>query len=672
MSPETGRKDIRDSGGLFAEWPEPVSVFFVRRFFLCRFLPGCAAGAEDIMQKILFSSLVLAAGASAALSAPAATADDTGKESSNLSDIVVTATRTETAKNELAAATTVITREEIENLQVRTLPELLKGSTGVDIVQSGGYGQPSSLYMRGSNPSQVLVLIDGIKAGSVTLGTTAFELIPIDQIERIEIIRGPQSSLYGSEAIGGVIQIFTRKGKQSEKPSVSINAGGGSFDTHQESGTVSGRVQNTWYSLGASNLESQGFGALVNPPAGPNPNGYGYRNTAVNARLGHRFDNNAELEAFFMRTDGTNQFDGAFAGDINKRDFVNQVVGASAGLDVTDKWRTSLRLGQTQDDQSNFATEVFGSLFNTSRWNASWLNQLAFNKDHQLTLGGDYRLDQVESSEQLNKNSRYDFGVFGELHSKILKYHFINASLRWDENQAFGDIVTGNIGWRFNWEHGLSAFASFGNAFKAPTFNDLYYPTDSYGDHGNPNLKAENSKSVEVGLAGSHDILQWELRAYHTNIDNLIIWAPISPQAYAYAPANIGKAQIDGLEAELATNALGWLNKLNMSLLNPWDKTNSAPLPGRSQETLSYDVSRSFGGFDMGGKLLAQAGRFSGVQNTERVGGYMTFDLRAAYHIDKNWMLSAKLNNMLDKQYQSVYGYTTFGRNFFFTIHYSY
>lgn len=616
------------------------------------------------MHKIIFSSLMLAS-AGASLTCQA----ETNAETDNLSEIVVTATRTETDKTELASAVTVITRSDIERRQVRTLPELLKGSTGLDVVQTGGYGQPASVYMRGAEASHILVLIDGIKAGSVTLGSTAFELIPVDQIERIEIIRGPQSSLYGSEAIGGVIQIFTRKGKQSEKPSISAQAGGGSYDTHQESGTISGRVQNSWYSLGASNLDSQGFGAKLTPPAGPNPNGYGYRNTAVNAKAGHRFDNNAEVDAFFMRAEGTNQFDrfSAFFPqfDPNKREYVNQVVGTSLSMDILQNWRSNLRLGQTEDQQTSLLTSgAFSSRFNTTRWNASWLNQFSFNKNHQLTLGSDYRYDEVESSIRFNKTSRYDVGVFGELHSRIFDSHYVNASVRWDENQAFGNAVTGSLGWRFNWDHGLSVFANFGNAFKAPTFNDLYYP-----GYGNANLQPETSISYETGLAGKHDWGNWELRAYHTEIDNLI--TPVSV-AGIYTATNIGKSQIEGIEAELSTQLLGWTNKLTGSLLDPRNLGTNNLLPRRSQQTFSYEVSRSFDAFDVGGSILAQAGRFDDVANTKRLGGFITLDLRTAYHIDKNWMLSAKLNNMLDKQYQVLNGFTTFGRNFFLTIHYSY
>jgi vitamin B12 transporter len=616
------------------------------------------------MNKLIFPSLMLVG-----LALPVTSkADDTQQDA--LSDVLVTATRSDTKKNELATAMTVFTREDIENLQVRTLPELIKGSTGLDVVQSGGYGQPASIFMRGSNSNQILVLIDGIRAGSVSLGTSAFELLPIDQIERVEIIRGPQSSLYGSEAIGGVIQIFTRKGKMNKTPSLSVNAGGGSYNTHTESGTLSGKIDNTTYSVGASNLQSDGFKAYVTPPFGANPNGYGYRNTAVNARVGQKFDK-GEIESFFMRAEGTNLYDLGYIGGPNKREFVSQVVGLSGSWDIFEQWRTSLKVGQTQDDQTNFSNTQFSSLFNTARWNVSWLNQLTFNKNHNATLGIDYRLDQLQSDTVFTKNSRYDYGLFGELHNKVYENQFLNSSIRWDNNQTFGNVVTGNIGWRSNWHKAINTFANFGNAFKAPTFNDLYYPGQN-----NPNLKPENSRSVEVGASGSLDVLNWELRAYHTNIDNLINWAPNS--SGVWLPSNIDKAVIEGIEVELGWKLMGWQHKLNGNLLSPKDAQTHLLLPSRSQETISYDLSSAYESWDYGAKVMAQTGRFADTANNDRLGGYLTIDLRTGYHFDKSWSISAKLNNLLDKQYQTNYdtvnmqGYANFGRNFFVTLHYNF
>jgi vitamin B12 transporter len=580
----------------------------------------------------------------------------------NLPDLVVTATRTETAKNQLAAAATVYTRKDIERLQAKTIPELLSNTPGIDMAQSGGYGKDTNVYMRGTNSDHVLVLIDGIKVGSVTSGTTPFQFIPLDQVERVEIIRGPQSSLYGSEAIGGVIQIFTRKGVQQDKPSVTLDAGAGTYDTYRVSGTVSGKWKNSWYTLGSSQFGSQGFNTRQ-PIRGLNePDKDGYLNTALNARLGHRFENNAEVEATFIRAEGKTEYDGT----PNKTEFVNQVVGTSASMNILDNWRSILRLGQSLDENDNFRPNgTFLSQFNNTRWNVSWLNEVALSDNHQLVIGSDYRLDQVDGTTAYTENSRYDAGIFTELHSRILDNHFINASVRGDKNEAFGEQVTGNLGWRYNSNYGISPFASFGSAFKAPTFNQLYFP-----EFGNPSLKAEQSTSFETGLAGDHDWLQWEVRGYHTNIDNLIVTVS-NPTTSLFSAENVGKAQIDGVEAEIGTQLMGWNNKLSMNLLSPKNRVTNARLPRRAEKTLSYDLSRSFGQFDLGANVLAQSDRFDDALNTTKVAGYVTVDLRTAYHLNKNWMLSAKLNNLLDKQYQTINTYNTADRNFFLSIHYN-
>ncbi len=612
------------------------------------------------MQKFIASSLLLA-GVHLPLEAQESAADN----SLNLPALVVTATRVATPKNQLTAATTVYTRKDIERLQVNTLPDLLRNTPGIDMTQQGGMGKTTSVFMRGTNSDHVLVLIDGIKVGSATLGTTPFESIPIDQIERVEIIRGPQSSLYGSEAIGGVIQIFTRKGTQEDKPSFTLDTGGGSYNTAKASGTVSGKWKNSWYSLGASHINTQGFDARQATPGFfgvDQPDKDGYYNTGLNARIGHRFDNNAEIEAFYMRAEGKNEYDGSFQ---NKTEFVNQLVGTSASMDIVDNWRSTLRFGQSRDDGDNFAPDgSFSSKFNTTRWNTTWLNQFDLSDAHQLIAGTDYRVDEVDSSTDYDKRSRYDVGVFGELHSRILDDHFINASLRWDHNEAFGDYVTGNFGWRYNSPIGISPFASFGNAFKAPTFNELYFP-----NYGNATLQPEESTTFEVGLAGDH-WLQWEVRAYHTNIDNLIV-PTMNPATFEFSAENVGKSQIDGIEIEMSKNWLGWNTQLSMNLLSPENRETNARLPRRAEKTLAFDVSKSLGQFDLGANVLAQGDRFDDTQNKIRVAGYTTVDLRSAYHINKNWMLSARLNNLLDKQYQTVNTYNTADRNFFVSIHYN-
>lgn len=615
------------------------------------------------MQKLFFTTVLLTVFTHSLLAQDLQTS-----EPQALPEMVVTATRTETAKNQLAAGTTVYTRADIERLQVKTFPDLMRGTVGIDMTQQGGDGKTTSIFMRGTNSDHVLVLIDGIKVGSATLGTSPFEFIPIDQVERVEIIRGPNSSLYGSEAIGGVIQIFTRKGNATDSgsPKVTLDAGGGNYGTLKSSGTVSGQWQNSWYNFGASHYNTEGFGAR-----GPVPGAFGfnqpdhdrYYNTAVNARAGHRFDNNAEIDASFMRSEGKTRYDGTFQDETK---FINQVAALSGSMNVLDNWWSTVRLGQSFDNNEQFAPDdSFSSRFDSTRWNATWLNEFQVNDDHKLILGSDYRLDEIESTEKYSKNSRYDVGVFGELHSRLFDEHFINASLRGDKNEAFGEYVTGNFGWRYNSAIGISPFASFGNAFKAPTFNDLYFP-----DYGNPNLDPEESTSFELGLAGDHDWLQWELRAYHTNIDNLI--TPVmDPVTFLFSAQNIGKAEIEGIEAELSTQVMGWNGKLSMNLIDPKNRETDLRLPRRATKSLSLDLSRSFGQFDVGAYVIAQGNRFDDPGNLTKVAGYMTVDLRTAYHFDKNWMVSAKLNNLFDKQYQTVNTYNTADRNFFISIHYN-
>jgi vitamin B12 transporter len=183
-------------------------------------------------------------------------------------------------------------------------------------------------------------------------------------------------------------------------------------------------------------------------------------------------------------------------------------------------------------------------------------------------------------------------------------------------------------------------------------------------------LKPEESISFETGFAGNHDWVQWEIRAYHTDIDNLI--TPVmDPVTFNFRAENVGKAQIDGIETEIGVQWLGWNGKLSMNLLSPKNRETNARLPRRAEQTLTFDLSRTFGSFDVGANILAQGDRFDNTQNTIKVAGYVTVDLRSVYHFNKNWMLSAKLNNLLDKNYQTVDTYNMPDRNFFVSVHYN-
>ncbi|MFW5443281.1 MAG: TonB-dependent receptor domain-containing protein [Methylococcaceae bacterium] len=585
-----------------------------------------------------------------------AQAEDTVK----LPNVVVTATRTNQTIDHLSAASTVFTRADIERLQLQSVPELLKRATGVDVSESGGPGKNSSVFIRGTSSGHVLVLVDGVRIGSASLGTSPFSSLPIDQIERVEIVRGSQSSLYGSDAIGGVIQIFTRKGGQKEdyKPTISIDAGGGSYDTAKVSGNVSGKYKKAWYSFGASHITTAGFNATS---ASANDNDRdGYENTSFNARVGYQFNDQYSAEAFIIRSDGENEFDNNFGSDRN--DFVIQNIGLTAKMQLTDYWLSILTFGESRDEYD----QPDGDYFNTRRRMVSLSNKINLGSDHEIIIGSDFRDDQVQSHVSYAETNRYDIGGFAEYYGRWFDLIDFNASVRGDEDEQFGSHVTGNAGFRIELaDSDVDFVANFSSGYKAPTFNSLYFP-----GFGTPNLRPEESTTFEVGLEGQHGWGNWMLRAYHINIDNLI-----SFDRNTFRAVNVNKAQVDGIEGEISTQLFGWSIALNGSALSPKDRKTNERLTHRSQLHLGLDVSRKF--FDrltIGSALAVSGDRsytlFGG--GTAKTHGSVVWDMRAAYQLNKSWTLKGKLNNVLNDQYQTNRGFNTADRNFFASVNYTY
>jgi len=575
-----------------------------------------------------------------------------------LPDFIVTATRTDQSIDHLSAASTVFTRQDIERLQVQSVPELLKRATGVDVSESGGAGKASSIFIRGTSSQHVLVLIDGIRMGSVTLGTAPFSSLAIDQIERVEIVRGSQSSLYGSDAIGGVIQIFTRKGslKSDNQPSISIDVGGGSYDTAKVSGHISGQYEQAWYAFGASHQTTSGFNATSSSSKDDDRDGY--ENTSFNARLGYQFNDDYSVEAFVLRSQGENEFDNNWGSDRN--DFVIQNIGGSAKLQLSDDWLAKITLGESRDK----SRQPDGNYFNTRRRMVSLSNQIKLGINHELVIGSDFRNDHVESHQSYAETDRYDIGGFAEYYGRWFDLIDFNASVRGDEDEQFGSHVTGNGGFRIGLlGTGMDVVANFSSGYKAPTFNDLYWPGS-----GNIHLKPEESTTFEVGLEGQHQWGQWMLRAYHTNIDNLISWAKDSQGNWQ--PENINKAQIDGIEGEISTQLYAWNIALNGSALSAKDRVTNQRLSDRSQLHLGVDVSREFfNRLTVGSSLKVSGDRLDGAT---KLHGAIDWDLRTAYQIDNSWTIKAKLNNLLNDQFQTNQGFNTADRNFFASIHYAY
>lgn len=571
-------------------------------------------------------------------------------QAASLSPVIVTATRTAETADETLASVTVISREDIERSQAQMLPEILRSVPGLSVVNNGGLGQSSSVFLRGTNSDDVLVLIDGIKVGSATLGSYSFQDLPLSQVERIEVVRGPRSSLYGSEAIGGVIQIFTRKGRGELKPRFSVTAG--SHNTLRSDAGLSGGDADGWFNLGISALRTDGIDVKQDGETDRD----GYDNRALTLRAGREFGDSSEVELHWLRADGEADFDGSFQ---NSGESTQQVLGARLSTALTDNWQSSLQLGRSWDDTDSFLNGVFSSRFDTVRDNVSWQNDVALGLAGLLTLGLDYQNDKVSSNEAFNVTERDNKGLFTQ-YQTTLGQHELIASLRSDDNEQFGRHNTGSLAWGYVLANDLRLSASYGTAFKAPSFNELYYP-----GYGNPDLGPEESRSLEVGVSGPVGEGRWAVNVYETRIDDLIAY-----DASIFGPANIQNARIRGIETVLSQSLGAWRFNANLTLLQPEDTDTGNDLPRRPREALQLDLDRQFGALGLGASLHAESSRYDNLSNSTKMDGHTTLDLRARYAVARDWSVQARVTNLFDDQYETAASYNEEGRTFFVTLAY--
>ena len=322
--------------------------------------------------------------------------------------------------------------------------------------------------------------------------------------------------------------------------------------------------------------------------------------------------------------------------------------------------------GETRDESTSFADGLQEFVFETRRPQASWQNDFMVSDDGILTAGLDFLKDEVDGTTEYSETTRDNYGVFAQYQNRFQSGD-VNVGLRYDDNESFGGHTTGNLALGYDANDSLRMIASYGTAFKPPTFNDLYFE-DPWGSNGNPDLEPEESSSLEFGLEGTQGWGVWSLRAYRTDIDNLIQWVQIAP--WSWQPQNIASARIDGLEGALTARLAGWNLVGSLTFLDPRDKNTGNLLPGRSKRVLRLDADRRFGDTGIGATIRAHSYRYDDIANNVRLPGYGLLDLRLAQHLAKGWSVRAQIKNLFDKDYQTRFGYNEPGREIFVSLVY--
>lgn len=612
------------------------------------------------------SALVLAV--AAASSASIVQADSTRLQE----ETVVTATRTAQSLSNTLAPIEVITADDIARLQVRDMGSLLTRMTSVSIKTSGGRGSQTGVSVRGTSSGQVLVLVDGIRVGSATLGEASLQHIDPASIERIELVRGPRSSLYGSDAIGGVLQIFTRKGSEQSGGSIRVGAGSNSEQDIHAQGTLRG--ESAWLMGQVGYTETEGFDRSFEESNG-NDDDDAYRNTSFALDAGVEFSEQVILSANYQHNEGESEFDNAFCFVDCKPYSEFEVDAFSTKLQTkwSDVFSTDWSAGYNRDESTekdDLSENINPDSFKTTREFYDIQNDFAFNSDNILTLGVDYFNDEVEASNtEYLETERDNVGIYAQ-YQLGLGDHSIVVGARNDDNEQYGNETTGNVAYGFNFTDSLKLVASWGTAFKAPTFNDLYYQSP-WGSNGNPNLMPETSENIDLGLKYSADSFSAEVIGFRNTVEDLIEWAPTAPGSWIWTPMNVSEAEIEGVEASVAAPVLGWDVAANYTWLSPEDEQSGNDLRYRPNNSFNLSADNRWGDFSLGFSVRAQDHVYTDKANDNQLAGFGLLDVRAAYQVTDSLNLQLKVNNALDKDYQTNDKYREDGVNGMLSATYS-
>ncbi|QBE63129.1 TonB-dependent receptor domain-containing protein [Pseudoduganella lutea] len=595
-----------------------------------------------------------------AIAAPAAHAQATAIDS-----IIVTATRTPQLASEVISDTVTITAEQIANSGAGSITELLQRQRGLEVTRNGGPGAASNVFIRGANGNQSVVLVDGIRIASASTGSASWNGIPLSAIDRIEIVYGPLSTLYGADAIGGVIQLFTKKGEGA--PSISASVGGGSDKMFAADASVSGGTNQLSYAFSVSKERSDGFSATRRPSSSFDPDDDGYDRKSAAGQVAYKLAPGHELGAMFLYTDTESDYDDANFDAYSTQKVSN--VGIYARNQFLPFWTMLVQASQSRDKSGSFYdVGPFGSSqIDTTTSTFTVQNDFRIGSDNLQVLY-EHRKEELDGSTAALNRARHT-NAFAANYSLKRGAHLANVGVRHDNNSEYGSKTTGSIGYGYRFTSALRAEASFATSFRAPSFNELYYP--SYGNEDN---KPEEGRNAEAGLRYDDGTTKLGAVYYRNKLDNLLLNTNPCPYAgYPYGCAyNINEALLEGVSLSAERQMGNLLLIANADFQDPKDETTGKRLQRRAKRHANFVAEYDLGAVRGGVELQLSSSRFDDAANRNRLPGYAVVNLYGTYRFNQDWSALVRWNNVGDKNYELARYYQTGGSNVFAALRYGF
>jgi vitamin B12 transporter len=596
----------------------------------------------------------------AAFSALAQTESAPQTAVAQLKEVVVTATRVAQPLSDLVADVTILDRDTLDRSGAGGLADVLARVPGVEIVRNGGPGGTTSVYVRGAETRFTAVYIDGVRVDSQSTGGANWQAIPLSQVDRVEVLRGPAAAVYGSDAMAGVIQIFTRKGESTFAPVASIGAG--SFDTSKASMGFSGAHEGVDYALNVATEDSVGFNSRT--IATQNPDKDGYHMESASGRLGWQINPAHRIEATALSSQLNAQYDSGLTGDA--RSFYNlQAVGVNWQAQWSDAYSTKFSVSESRD---KYETQPSPYLTVTTLRSYLLQNNLKLGA-HLVTAALERKEDQLTNAP-IDRMRSQDAVALGYGYNAA--GHTVQLNWRHDSDSEFGGQDTGSVAYGYAFTPQWRATASASTAFRAPT---LYQRFSKYGV---ATLQPESSNNLEVGLRYSQQSDEFGVVVYRNQVRNLITYVTGTGPCQNGGPpvalssrgcySNTAEAEYTGVTVSGGTRWGSLGVRASLDLQDPRDKVTGKLLARRASQHGTVGLDTRVGVWTLGADAQLAGDRYDAAANTTLLPGYVLLNLTASRPVARDWTFLARVDNLLDKSYMLASTYATAGQSVFVSL----